>query len=223
MMHRLKDKKIKLYLYFFLLISMTSIFNKNFFQFFKKKFTIDEIQYYNSNIIPIETNYLLNKSIFKIDKKIFNNLLQDNPILDSFEIKKIYPNKLNIKFIKSQPIAQIYNKKSNLYLGENKKIFTDYEKYNSLLIINGKIDVEIISKIIKMIDKSTFNKKEINEIFIFPSNGFDIKLNNNIIFKFPDKLSLKLIERAFYIYTKSNFKEKIYDFRLSNKLILKNE
>ena len=91
MMHRLKDKKIKLYLYFFLLISMTSIFNKNFFQFFKKKFSINEIQYYNSNIIPIETNYLLNKSIFKIDKKIFNNLLQDNPILDSFEIKKNLP------------------------------------------------------------------------------------------------------------------------------------
>ena len=74
-----------------------------------------------------------------------------------------------------------------------------------------------------MIDKSTFNKKEINEIFIFPSNGFDLKLKNNIIFKFPDKLSLKLIERAFYIYTKSNFEEKIYDFRIKNKLILKNE
>ena len=61
---------------------------------------------------------IYNKNIFLKNKEIEIALLQ-NTFIDSFKIKKIYPNKIKIIIFEKKPIAILINKKKN-YISKNR-------------------------------------------------------------------------------------------------------
>ena len=149
--------------------------------------------------------------------------LKNNPILGSYEIKKIYPNTIRILLVKSNPIAKINRNKKTVYLGDNGKIFKQTKINVQIPEIVGEINLEYINRIIKVINNSSFKLNKIKVIKIYPSNRFDLIFNNSDIIKFPYNVDQKFIEDAFLFYKNNTIYSKIIDLRFKNKIITSNE
>ena len=59
--------------------------------------------------------------------------------MDSFEIKKIYPNKIIIKIFEKKPVAILQNKRKKYYFTDKGEVikFLELKKYNDLPIVFG--------------------------------------------------------------------------------------
>ena len=221
-MHLSIDKKIKIYFYLLLFLLFSTLYNVNLEIYFKNKFKITYIKNQNNNIKTYDLNYSINNNIFYLDKNRLENKFKNNPNLKSYEIKKIYPNTLKIDSIKTNPIAKILQNEKYFYLGDNGKIFNSTEVNYSIPEILGKINLEYINRIIKIINQSPFKLNKIKAIKIYPSNRFDLKFNNTTI-KFPQNVDLKVMKNAFTFYKNNNIYNKTIDLRLKNKIIISNE
>ena len=217
------DKKIKIYFYLILLLLFSTFYNTNLALYFNSKFKVINIDNQNENIKIYELNYLLNNNIFNIDKNFLSYKLKNNPILRSYEIKKIYPDTVRIVLVKSNPIAKIVQNGKTVYLGDNGKIFNHATPNYQIPEIVGEVNLEYTNRIVKIINNSSFKLNKINMIKIYPSNRFDLIFNNNDIIKFPHNIDRKFIEDAYTFYKNNNINSKIIDLRLKNKIITRYE
>ena len=217
------DKKIKIYFYLILLLLFSTFYNTNLALYFNSKFKVINIDNQNENIKIYELNYLLNNNIFNIDKNFLSYKLKNNPILRSYEIKKIYPDTVRIVLVKSNPIAKIVQNGKTVYLGDNGKIFNHATPNYQIPEIVGEVNLEYTNRIVKIINNSSFKLNKINMIKIYPSNRFDLIFNNNDIIKFPHNIDRKFIEDAYTFYKNNNIYSKIIDLRLKNKIITRYE
>ncbi len=223
MMHQPIGKKTKIYSYVVLLILFSTSFNINLSTSIKKEFRIKKIQTDGINSENFKKGYFLNKNIFLINEKKLKQALLENSSLKFFEIKKIYPDTIKIILEKSQPVAKIIMNGETLYLGDNGKLFNSEDKQNLIPTILGKIELENINRIIKLLKYSLFKIGEIKFIKIYPSKRIDLVLRDNTTLKLPLKLNQKILIEAFEIYNKKEFYQQIIDLRLDNKIILRNE
>ena len=223
MMHQPIGKKTKIYFYLVLLILFSTSFNINLSTSIKKEFRIKKIQTDEINLENFKKNYFFNKNIFLINEKKLKQAFLENSSLKFFEIKKIYPDTIKIILEKSQPVAKIIMNGETLYLGDNGKLFNSEDKQNLIPTILGKIELENINRIIKLLNYSLFKIGEIKFIKIYPSKRIDLVLRDNTTLKLPLKLNQKILTEAFEIYNKKEFYQQIIDLRLDNKIILRNE
>ena len=222
-MHLLIDKKIKIFFYLILFLLFSTFNNLNLELYFNNKFKVINIENRNESMKIYDLNYLLNKNIFNIDKKFLSNKLKNNSILKFYEVKKIYPDTIRIQLIKSNPIAKIIQNGNTLYIGDNGKIFNSTEVNYQIPEIVGKIDLEHINRIIRIINNSSFKLNKIKTIKIYPSNRFDLLFNNKDIIKFPHNADKRFLKNAFIFYKNKNIYNKTIDLRLKNKIITSNE
>ena len=190
-------------------------------------FNIVEIIIENNNIIKDEN--IKKKLIFLYDKNLIflnNNdiviTLKEIDFIESFEIKKLYPNKLKIKIFEKTPIAILQNKKKKFYISENidlinYKLINDYK---DLPIVFGDIDnFKIFYKNLKKIN---FPSKLIKKYYFYESKRWDIEIEKKIIIKLSPKNYINSLENFMNLRTKNTFdKYKVFDYRINNQLILK--
>ena len=143
--------------------------------------------------------------------------------LKSIEIKKIYPDTLEVLITKSSPIAIIDNQITFTYLGDNGKVFKDNIEYNSIPILKGELDIADAIVVLNLLDKSLYKLKDIKEIIFFPTKRINIILNDNKILKFPIYIDLKYINKTYDFLQSIKTEKKVIDFRILGKIILKNE
>ncbi len=216
-------RKKKIYFYLMLLLLFTTYNNVELTNLFENKFKVNHIDIQKTNLEIFDTNDLLNKNIFYLNKKKLIKNLTEDPILKSFEIKKIYPNKIKINLEKTKPVARIFSNNSNTYLGDNGKLFNSNKSYDYIPNIVGEIDLMNVNKIINILNLSSFKKSKIKQIKIFPSKRFDLIFIDGKILKFPSEVNQKFIEDAFQIFINPDFDKSIIDLRLINKIIVENE
>ena len=216
------SKKKKIYIYFLLLIFLSTIFNFNIKIFFEKNFKIINLEH-NDNLLVYELNNLVNQNILKLNKNEISNYLENYPILNSFKINKIYPNKLKIELIKTKHLAKITYKNEIFFIGENGKLFQDDIENLKIPMIQGDVDIEKVNKFLNLLKKSSFNLNEIKFLIFFPSGRWDIVFNNNRIIKLPREDAFKLINKVELLLKDQNFDKKIIDLRINNKIILSDE
>tara|TARA_X000000368_G_C22907562_1_gene657007 strand:+ start:25 stop:693 length:669 start_codon:yes stop_codon:yes gene_type:complete len=222
-MHRLIDKKKKIYFYLFFLFFLSSIFNFEIKKSIDQFFIIKKIEYVNKDL-NIKIDQYLYKNIFKLDKKEISSLLINNyPMLNSFKINRIYPNKLKINLVETNAIAKTYIDGELFYIGENKKIFVHNSKDLDIPIIKGFVELDKINKFLKIIYKSSLDYKNIEYLVYHKSNRWDIFFKDNIILMLPIDLNDDVIRNADLILKDDSFKKKIIDLRIKNKLIISNE
>ena len=116
MMPQLIDKKKKIYIYFFLLFFLSTIFNFNIKNFFEKNFKIINLES-DDDFQVIELNNLINQNILNLNKNEIINYLENYPILNSFKINKVYPNTLKIELNKTKHLAKIIRNNKIFYIG----------------------------------------------------------------------------------------------------------
>ena len=222
-MPQLIDKKKKIYFYIFFLILLSTPLNLKYNSFIKEIFKIKNIKVFPNELVFEEVYNLLNQNIFKLNNSNLKNFLNKYTHLKSIEIKKIYPDTLEVLITKSSPIAIIDNQITFTYLGDNGKVFKDNREYNSIPILKGELDIADAIVVLNLLDKSLYKLEDINEIIFFPTKRINIILNDNKILKFPVYIDLKYINKTYDFLQSIKTGKQVVDFRILGKIILKNE
>jgi len=223
------DKKNKIYIYLFIFFLLSTFNNIQIINSSFLKFNIDQIEVSglsekNNLEITKEIKKKLIENIFLIKKEFLLKILEKNNLINSFQIKKIYPNTIEVK-IKKAEFLGITNIDGNLFfIGSNGKLIHYNESDENLPYVFGKINVNDFIKFVKFVKKSKFDFNKIKEIYFFPSGRWDIKTLDDKLFKLPMKNIEFKLNLIYELYKNEQFKdEKVIDLRFRKKIISTNE
>ena len=167
------------------------------------------ISFYGKNLIFLRSNEVKDK-------------LMINSFIDSFHIRKKYPNTLELKIYEKKPIAILQDKRNKFYLSEKVDLieFKKIESLKNLPYVFGKLEnFKIFYNDLK---KTNFPVKKIKKFIFFGSNRWDIETNEGKILRLPSQDYINSLENYTDLIKKIDVKKyKIFDYRISGQLILK--
>jgi cell division septal protein FtsQ len=167
-------------------------------------------------------NSIYNKNIIFLDNKEIEKALTQNSFIETFDVKKKYPQTLKIRIFEKKPIAILLNKKKKFYLSDKIELidFVNIKKYQGLPYVFGnRNDFKIFYNDLKKID---FPFDLISKYTLYESKRWDLETTDKIVIKLHSKNYLKNIKNYLDSRNKQNFKKyKIFDYRINNQLILK--
>ena len=208
-----------------LLISLTTITSdqKIIFSIFSlKKITIENNSLLKENDIKKSLEPIYDKNLLQLNNKEIKKILLQNSLIDSFKIKKKYPNTLEIEIFEKKPIAILFDKKQKFYISEK----IDLIDYNMLNIDNNlpyvlgnKDDFKIFYDNLRKI-KFPFNS--VKKYILYENNRWDLETLNNKTIKLSPQNYKDNLEHYLNLINKKEFKKyNLYDYRIKNQLILK--
>ena len=231
-MPQLKDKKIKLFFYLFLLMLLSTInmnFNKtqNYSIMSIKKINVSGLSDLNNLKVEKSLSSLLLKNIFFKKKKNIAEILNKNNLIESSYIRKIYPDLLSVNINKADFLAIMNQGTNKFIIASNRKLISLNEVdflTQKLPFVFGKVSNEYFINLKKIIDDSKFDYKEIEAFYFHPSNRIDIKTKSGFLIKLPFKNLPEALRVANLIKKDDKFKNnKILDLRITNHIITSNE
>ncbi len=191
------------------------------------KFKIDKIIIENNFIvtdkkIKKQLSFLYEKNLFLLNSKEINQKLNKLEFIESFKIKKIYPNKIKIIIYEKKPIAVLNDKKEKFFLTDNNEVinYSNIQKFEELPIIFG--NKESFEELNNSLNDINFPKHEISTFLLFESGRWDLITKENKVIKLPIKNYKQSLENFKILRNQNNLKKyKLFDYRISNQLILK--
>ena len=167
MMHQLKDKIKIIFLYLFLLFSVSTIFNLEATNSLGNFFKVKEIDIKDS-IYRQEFIKMIDQNIFYIKKESIVNLIEKFPILEKFKINKIYPNTISITLEETKPLAKIIIKNEIFIIGLNGNLFKGKNINYDIPIIEDNIELKKINFFLEKIQSSKFDLSLVDKIIFYP-------------------------------------------------------
>ena len=157
--------------------------------------------------INIENNFLTKKKNIKqslaifyernlifLDNQEISKTLMRNSFIESFEIKKKYPNTLIVKIFEKKPIAILLTKKKKFYLSEKIDLieFKNLKNFSDLpYVIGDQIEFKMLYENLKKIN---FSLDQIARLTLYESKRWDLETKNKKTIKLPSKNYLKSLE-----------------------------
>ena len=159
---------------------------------FLSKFNINKIVIENNNLIQEKVlknslEPIYNKNLLFFESREIEEILIKHNLIESFEIKKKYPNILKIKIFEKKPIAILGKKKRKFYLSEKFELieFNNlFDHQNLPYILGSKYDFEIFYEKLNKID---FPIKQIKKYIFYETNRWDLETTDDKIIKLPSK------------------------------------
>jgi len=224
-MHQRKSKNILIY--FFLLILVGSINNNsiNNLRLEKvKKINIFGLDENDQKIILYNLNNLDLKNIFFINKKSFQNIIENNSLVEDYNVIKKYPYSIDINIKKTNFIARI-NKNGKFFLvGNNGKLSNNNNSEIQLPYIFGSPEINRILELKKIIDQSNIDYSKIKSLYYFKSKRWDLEFTNNMIIKLPEKIEKEILDKiSIFLKNIKLENKKIVDARIKNQIIILDE
>ena len=191
------------------------------------KLQIEDVIIENNKIVSKEEiqkniSFIYDTNIFSITSKTIEESLKKIEFIESFKIKKIYPNELKIKIFEKKPIAILQNKQEKKYYTSSGSVinYIKLKEYEALPIVFGdEKNFNIIYNDLKIIN---FPINEIKKFYLFESKRWDLVTNKNQTIKLPVNNYAQSLENFLNIKEEANLKKfKIFDYRIKNQLILK--
>jgi len=193
------------------------------------------ISKFNIKKIQIENNFLLRENEIKellvniydenllfLNNSKIEKLLMVNSFIESFDIKKKYPNSLKIRIFEKKPIVILINKKDKFYLSDKIDLikFKELQNYKDLPYVFGnKEEFKIIYNNLR---KVNFPFNIIKKYTLYESKRWDLETINEKLIKLPQKNYMESLKNYLSLKDKKNFKKyQIFDYRIKNQLILK--
>ena len=217
--------KKKLIIGILLLIFLTTYKPKNF--SLSSKLKIKEVIIENNLIlqeqeIKKDLIFLYDSNLFFLKTNKIENILIKKEFIESFEIKKIYPNKIKIKIFEKKPVVILQNKKNKFYFTTTGDLieYQNLENYKNLPIVFGnKKNFTLLYNNLKQIN---FSISKIKRFYYFETKRWDLLTIDNQTIKLPSKNYLLSLENFANLNSKKDFdKYKIFDYRIDDQLILK--
>lgn len=221
-MLRPKGKKTKIIILIFLFFLLTTYNNNNInFPFFK----IEQIEFKESNLVEENiknqiVNQLQYKSLFFLNKKNVKDIISASNWVESFKIKKSYPNKIIIIFNELSPIAYYSNQENDYLINSeyfnSNKIYD--KKYYRLLKVSGYYDNDKLKKIDLSLKLFPDLREKIYEIKYLNSKRWDMYTQKTKIQlgRHDFEKQFKNIENIL----KQNNNIKILDMRVKNRMVV---
>jgi len=191
------------------------------------KFKIKEVIIENNFILQeqeLKKNliFLYDSNLFFLKTNKIGNILVKKGFIESFEIKKIYPNKIKIKIFEKKPVAIIQNKKNKFYFTTSGDLikYQNLENYNNLPIVFG--NKENFTLLYDKLKQINFSIDKIKRFYYFETKRWDLLTIDNQTIKLPSKNYLLSLKNFINLNSKKDFdKYKIFDYRIDDQLILK--
>ena len=209
-----------------ILIMLTTFYpnNLNFgFHFLKiKKIEVENIKILEKKNMEHQFyNELSGSSLFILDEKKIEKILNDNDFIDYLELKKIFPHKLRVIVYEKDVIAVLNDKRDKYYLtrkGEKIKFFEN-QILEKLPNIFGK--EKNFLEIYSILTKINFPISKIKSFYYFDIGRWDILLENKVVIKLPVKNFDISLKNFMDLDKKIDFeKYSIFDYRIKDQLIL---
>ena len=210
-----------------LLLILFSTYNIKFNINFLNNLLIQSIIVENNKIVNKENikrklSFLYNNNIFFIDKKDIEKKLREINFIESFELKKIYPNTIKIKITEKEPIAILQHMKERKFFTSKGNLidFLDLKTFKDLPTVFGdRKNFLIFYNDLKTIK---FPLNEIKTFYFFESKRWDLLTLKDQLIKLPTNNYDESLTNFMKLKDQPNFtKYKIFDYRIKDQLILK--
>lgn len=197
-------------------------FNKHISPFLPiEKISIENNEIIEKNKIKRKLSFLKEKNIFFLNKEDIEKKLGEIEFIDSYQIKKVYPNEIKIKIFEKKPIAIIQNMKERKYFTSKGDLieFIDLKRFKDLpLVFGDKKNFSIFYKNLKIIN---FPINDIKTFYLFESKRWDLLTDKDQLIKLPKNNYDQSLTNFMKLKDQNNFtKYKIFDYRVKNQLIL---
>ena len=196
--------------------------NPNFSILNVKEIIVTNNSFVKKKTIAKKLSFLRESNIFFIEKTLLENKLKEIELIESFEIKKIYPNKIKIKVFEKKPIAILQNKKEKKYITDNNQLISYFysNKFEYLPLVFG--DRDNFKVFYNNLKKINFPINDIKELYLFESRRWDLVTKRNQLVKLPINDYLKSLKNFLQLKDQENFRKyQTFDYRISEQLILK--
>ncbi len=220
-------RKYSTILFFVIILLIFSTFDPTYSNFRLKIFPIKKVETTNLkilNYIEIERYFLNNledSSLLFLDDEKILELKKKYQLINTIEIKKVFPNKIKLRISEKTLIGKLYQKKNNFYVTSEGEIinFFKSKKLENLPNIYGKKQnfIDIYNALVK----ENFPLNEIKAYYFFEIGRWDILLKNKKIIKLPpNKFNLSIKDFIKHKNDKNFDNYTIFDYRINNQLIL---
>ncbi len=187
-----------------------------------KKIFIENNDIIDDKNIKKNLAFLYETNLFLLKTKNIKLKLNEIDFIESYEIKKIYPNKIKIKVFEKKPVAVLIHKKNKLFFTSNGGTanFIDLTEFKNLPMVFGdKKSFEIFYKELISIN---FPINEIKKFYLFESKRWDLITTKNQTIKLPINNYDQSLLNYLKLKDQANFlKFKTFDYRINDQLILK--
>ena len=161
------------------------------------------------------------KNILLLNRFELSQIIDSNPLVQNYEVVKIYPSSIDIKIIKTKLLAKLNKDGKILYIGSNGKFSENNFSKKSLPFIFGNPQNKDFLNLKNKIAESKFSYDEFENFYFFPSGRWDLELKNNILIKLPENKINDSLDYAFDFMKNNNIDDfRIIDLRVKNQIIL---
>jgi len=186
-----------------------------------QKIKIENNSIVESDKIKEKLSFLYKENLFFLNTEDIETNLKSETFIESFSIKKIYPNTLRLIIVEKKPIAILQNKKKKFYISNKGDLinFTDIKIYNDLPTVFG--NGESFYSLYQDLQNIRFPLKMIKSFYFFESGRWDLVMHDDKVIKLPIKNYLPSLKNFMLSKANSNFNNyKIFDYRIKDQLIL---
>ena len=221
MMHQRISKKIIIYLFIF--FTLVTINNKKLTNDFYiiKKFNINGLSNLETKKILYDLKIFKNTNIFLFNGKNISKKIYSNKIVEKLDIFKIYPSTLNIEIKETKFLAITKNNNNDYLVGTNGNLIKAKNNISDLPYIFGNVDVANFLYLKEIIDNSNFKFSDIENLYYFKSDRWDVIMKNGITLKMPPNLTSEKLNLIFEMIQRNVFNDnKIIDYRQNNMIVI---
>ena len=187
-----------------------------------KKIIIENNNILSEKQVKEDLLFLYEKNLFFLNNNLIKKQIDKNSLIESFKIKKIYPNTVKIQVFEKEPVFILQNKKKKYYLTKKNLLinYTNIKKFEDLPIVFA--EKENFEKFYSELKKIKFPIKIVKAFYFFDSKRWDLLTVNNKTIKLPIKDYDISLKNFINIQKKESFKKyTIFDYRITDQLILK--
>lgn len=216
----------KSFFWLIVIFILLTTYNPKFNVYSNLKINIQKIIIENNFILDSEKikeklNFLYDEKLFVLNIKDIESNLKNIDFIESFSVKKIYPNKLKIIIVEKKPIAILHKKKEKFYISDKGDLiqFENLELYKDLPTVFG--GGSAFYSLYKDLENIKFPIEKIKSFYFFESSRWDLIMKDGKILKLPIKGYLYSLDNFMKFIKNNNFKSnKIFDYRIKDQLIL---
>ena len=186
-----------------------------------QKIKIENNSVIDSDKIKKKLSFLYEENLFFLNINDIKENLNDETFIESFSIKKIYPNKIKLIIVEKKPIAILHNKKKKFYISDKGDLikFINLQIYNDLPTVFG--DGKNFYSLFQELQNIRFPLEMIKSFYFFESGRWDLIMYDDKIIKLPINNYIFSLNNFMELKSNSKFNNyKIFDYRIKDQLIL---